>query len=123
MIDVDAGADLNKTETYDGVKNAQNWYHFRPGSSSGHMQYAAQNQHWHIAAEGSDEKDSYLLATECIQVSQFSQYKGKLQHGVRDFSANRTKFVERALPKDVVCTEKPAGPHFSGSQFRTALYH
>lgn len=115
MSTIDANADLNKTETYDGV-SSQNWYAYRPGSAPGaHMQYAAQQMHWHVAI-GSSSK-SYLLATECIEVSGIPQYKGKLQHGTRDFSANRTAFKERELPDGVKCTEAPAGPHRVGTEF------
>jgi hypothetical protein len=122
MVDLDPDADLNKTETYDGIKNAQNWYSFRPGKSSGGMQYPSEQQHWHIDATGTNEDASYLLASECVQAAR-APNTGKLQHGTRDFSANRTKFIERQLPKGVVCQPKPTGAHASGSQFRTIINH
>ena len=114
MSTIDANADLNKTDTYDGVP-AQNWYAYRPGSKPGaHVQFAAQQMHWHVDA---GSKTPFLLASEFIEVSQMSQYKGKLQHGTRDFSANRTAFKERELPDGVKCTEAPAGPHRVGTEF------
>ena len=118
MSTIDTNADLNKTETYDGIKNAQNWYAYRPGSKPGaRIQFAAQQMHWHITPGA----NPYLLASECIEVSQMENYKGKLQHGTRDFSANRTKFIERQLPAGVKCTEAPVGPHEIRSDFTSLL--
>ncbi len=118
MTLIDAGADLNKTETYDGVKNAQNWYHFRPGQSSGGMQTPTEYMHWHA----STGENAHLLASECIQDCPRPEYKGKLQHGVRDQSANRTKFIERKLPSGVKCTEAASKP-FQYGNFHTILFH
>jgi hypothetical protein len=118
MVTIDANADLNKTETYDGVKNAQNWYAFRPGKSSGGMQFPAEQMHWHVDSVASTP---YLLATECVQAAQ-APYTGKLQHGTRDFSANRTTFIERKLPANVVCTEKPEKFHTMNGNFKSILF-
>eukprot|EP00940_MAST-03C_sp_MAST-3C-sp2_P003191 g3191.t1 len=95
MVQIDKNADLNKTETYDKIKNVQNWYAFRPGQNSGGVQYPSEQMHWYVDAEASKP---YLLATECVQKSQFPAYKGQIQHGVRDFSGDRTDFVELRLP-------------------------
>jgi hypothetical protein len=118
MVDMDANADLNKTETYDGVKGAQNWYAYRPGSSSGGIVRPAEQMHWHVDATVATP---YLLASECDQTAQAPNTG--LQHGARDFSANRTAFIERALPESVVCTEKPSKLHSMNGHFKSILFH
>ena len=118
MTTIDSGADLNKTETYDAVP-AQNWYVFRPGRSSGGMRIPTEYMHWH----SSTGKDAHLLASECIQTCPNPTYAGKLQHGVRDQSANRTAFKERQLPSGVVCTEAPSKPHVMNGNFKSILFH
>ena len=111
MIDLDADADLNKTETYDGVTGAQNWYSFRAGKTSGGIQYPSEMMHWHLDVTATNP---YMLATECVQAAQ-APNTGKLQHGIRDFSANRTAFKERQLPAGVVCQPKPSVAHTVGN--------
>ncbi len=117
MVLIDDGANLNKTETYDGV-DAQNWYHLRQGQSSGGRITPTEYMHWHITA-GSG---AHLLATDCQQTCPQPEYKGKLQHGVRDQSANRTAFKETPLPPGVQCTDASNLQVYYGN-FITILNH
>eukprot|EP00939_MAST-03C_sp_MAST-3C-sp1_P002207 g2207.t1 len=106
MTDIDGNADLNKTQTYDNIAHVQNWYVFRPGKSSGGITVPSEQMHWYVNA---DTSKPYLLATECVQDCQIPAYEGKIQHGVRDFSVDRTDFVDLGLPSGVQCTSAEKG--------------
>lgn len=100
----DDGTTVNKTsETYDGIADAVDLWHFRQGNPP--MQ-PNENMHWHVAPLAKGAKTQQLLATDCIQKSGMDR-KGPLQHGVRDFSKNFGAFAQPALPKGVKCTQMP----------------
>ena len=115
MTTMDPGTTLNKTETYDGIKNVGDYWHFRQGNPPSRPN---ENMHWHIAPAAKGAKTSALLATDCIQRSGM-QRTGPWQHGVRDFSKNWTpEFSQPAIPKRVNCGEADAvedSSYFSGT--------
>ena len=92
---------LNKTETYDNVTGAMDYWHFRKGNPPS---IPNEEMHWHLAPKVKTAPGSALLATDCVQPSGLDR-KGPIQHGVRDFSKGYAPFDEEALPSGVVCTQ------------------
>ncbi len=107
MVQMDTGVDLNKTESLDGEKAVQNWYHFRPAKHVGVFSVPAEQMHWHVSPRTELGGEGHaLLRSECIQPSRGTP-GAPLQHGIRDFSRRRTKFSERTVPEGVRCSEVP----------------
>ena len=84
MTTMDPGTQLNKTETYDGIKGASDFSHFRAGNPP---RLPNEYMHWHAAPAAKGAATVQMLATDCIQKSG-SQRTGPWQHGVRDYSKN-----------------------------------
>ena len=103
MTTVDDGTKFNKTETYDGFKNATDLWHFRQGNPP-HV--PNEFMHWHVAPAVTGQAAQALLATECIQRSGFDR-TGPWQHGVRDFHLNYGAFSQPELPAGIKCTQMP----------------
>lgn len=104
MTTLDDGTTVNKTsETYDGIANAVDLWHFRQGNPPN---IPNENMHWHVSPLAKGAKTQQMLATDCIQKSGIDR-SGPLQHGVRDFSKNVGAFKQPALPKGITCTQIP----------------